>query len=64
MKMFKHMDVILRDFKGLRVIDLLNAKTIGGVANRSLLFAYDKLVMGLRQLEAILGRFMVIREIE
>ena len=60
MVMYRLMENILRDFKGLRVVDLINAKTIGGVANRSLLFNYDKLVASLKKLEAILSRFMVI----
>lgn len=62
MRQLKMMESILRDFKGLRVVDLLNAKAIGGIANRNLLFAYDRYVAVLRKLEAILSRFMVVRE--
>ncbi len=62
MKMHRHMDAILRDFKGLRAIDLINAKAIGGVSNRNLMFVYDKLVVSFKKLEAILGRFIVVRE--
>jgi len=60
MQFYRLMETILRDFKGLRVVELLNAKTIGGVANRSLMFSYDKFVLSLKKLEVILPRFMVI----
>lgn len=62
MKMHRQMDAILRDFKGLRAIDLVNAKSIGGVSNRNLMFICDKLVTSFKKLEAMLGRFMVVRE--
>ena len=62
MKMHRHMDSILRDFKGLRALDLINAKAIGGVSNRNLMFVYDKLVVSFKKLETILGHFIVVRE--
>lgn len=61
-RLYRLMEPILRDFKGLRVVDLVNAKTIGGVANRSLVYNYDKLVVSLKKLEEILARFIVTAE--
>ncbi len=60
-KLFSYMELILQDFKGIRVVDLVNAKSIGGAANRNLMFIYDKFTGILKQLKGIISRFMVIK---
>ncbi len=64
MSMLKIMDLIVRDFKGLRAIDLINAKSIGGVANRSIMYTYDKFVVQLKKYREIISNFLVTHNAE
>jgi len=62
MKLNRFMEGVVSDFKSLNAGDLINAKTIGGISNRNLLYMYDKLAHSLKKLEAVLSRFIVVSD--
>lgn len=61
-RLHNHMEVFMRDFKGIRQTELVNAKQIGGLGNRSLSSTLDLFFITMRKLKGVLSKFVVVEE--